>query len=228
MSNLLEHLCACRVSRGESFLDRRVVANDGVAQCSVEKRNRRIRAVSRTHETIGCHDDFVKNVGGDRDLVLIVAQHTGQNNVKNVTGLLAGEFIDDDRRETALERRVVIEFLRFTHGRCCDHTDVPSGHGRLENLCDLGVGCVVAVCDEVNLIDKEQCIVVCILRKLDDFGDAVFEITDNASACNESCNRQLVDRRVCKLRRHRSFFISDAPGDLFDNRRLAHSGWANE
>ena len=96
MSDLLEHLRACRVSRSESFLDRRVVANDGVTQCSVEKRNRGIRAVSRTHETVGCHDDFVKDVGGDRDLVLVVGEHTGQNNVKNVTGLLTCEFIDDD------------------------------------------------------------------------------------------------------------------------------------
>ena len=96
MSDLLEHLSARRVSRSESFLDSRVVADDGVAQCSVEKRNRRIRAVSRAHETVGCHDDLVKDVGGNCDLVLVVGEHTGQNNVKNVTGLLTGEFIDDD------------------------------------------------------------------------------------------------------------------------------------
>ena len=96
MSDLLEHLCARRVSRSESFLDRSVVADDGVTQCSVEKRNRRIRAVSRTHETVGCHDDFVKDVGSNRDLVLVMAQHTGQNDVQDLTGLLASEFIDDD------------------------------------------------------------------------------------------------------------------------------------
>ena len=204
------------------------MADHAVAQCSIEQRDGSIGAMPGTHQSISGSNDVIEDIRCDTDLVLVVREHAGQNDIENRTGLFSVKLIDDDRREAALECRIIVKTLCLTHRRCCDDTQVSSGQRRLEDLCNLVVGRVAVISDDVDLINEEQRVIVWILGKLDDLGDSVLQFTDDACTSDKRSDRQLIDGGVPQLRRNGYFLVSDTPGDLFDDGGLANTCWTNK
>ena len=173
LGDLLKHLSVRGVARGECFLDRSVMADHAVAQCSIKQCDGRIGTMPGTHQSIGGSNDVIEDIRCHTDLVLVVGEHTGQNDIENRTGLFSVKLIDDDRREATLECRIIVKTFCLTHRRCCDDTQVSSGQRRLEDLCNLAVGGIAVIGNDVDLINEEQCVIIWILGELDNVGDAV-------------------------------------------------------
>ncbi len=192
----------------------------------VDQVNRLVREKAAGDVPIG--QDGRRNQAGVGDADAVVDLVALLEAAKNADRIFDGWWLNQDRLEAPLERRILLDVLAvLVEGRCSDHPEFATGEHRLEHVRRIhrSFGCARSD-DGVHLVDEGDDPSLGSLNLCQNCLESLLELAPILGAGDEACHVDRDDALVLQAFGYVS--IDDALGKALDNRGLADSRFSDQ